>query len=389
MSSAVLNKTPATGGMPAELRDRERSVSAGLVGGATAGAAPTMNTREHLFELISGLAGTVGHAISEIEEVNAQTKLLSLNARIEAARAGGTTGAAFGIVAEEIQGLSANTTEVAARLSLQTRQKIEEVKSAIEQITRDAQGLRLSDLALTNIDLIDRNLYERSCDVRWWATDSSVVQALTTGNPDDARFAGERLGIILNAYTVYLDLVLCNQAGVVIANGRPDRYHSRDTSQAGAEWFRSAMSTTSGNEFGFESVHASPLVNGQSVLAYSCTVRMQGNAGRPTLGVLGILFNWDALGQHIVEHVPLADADRAQTRCLIVDHRGIILADSEPQWRGRRFDDADLARVLKSKKGFHRTTYNQRPAILAYAPAPGFETYSTGWTSIVVQTLAQ
>ena len=30
---------------------------------------------------------------------------------------------------------------------------------------------------LTNIDLIDRNLYERSCDVRWWATDSSVVDA--------------------------------------------------------------------------------------------------------------------------------------------------------------------------------------------------------------------
>ena len=28
-------------------------------------------------------------------------------------------------------------------------------------------------------DLIDRNLYERTCDVRWWATDDSLVQALT------------------------------------------------------------------------------------------------------------------------------------------------------------------------------------------------------------------
>ena len=27
------------------------------------------------------------------------------------------------------------------------------------------------------IDLIDRNLYERTCDVRWWATDSAMVAA--------------------------------------------------------------------------------------------------------------------------------------------------------------------------------------------------------------------
>ncbi len=32
-----------------------------------------------------------------------------------------------------------------------------------------ANGERLVDLALNAIEIIDRNLYERSCDVRWWA----------------------------------------------------------------------------------------------------------------------------------------------------------------------------------------------------------------------------
>ena len=31
------------------------------------------------------------------------------------------------------------------------------------------------DLSLNAIELIDRNLYERTCDVRWWATNSAVV----------------------------------------------------------------------------------------------------------------------------------------------------------------------------------------------------------------------
>lgn len=41
----------------------------------------------------------------------------------------------------------------------------------------------MTDLALNVVDLIDRNLYERSCDVRWWATDSAVVQALESATP--------------------------------------------------------------------------------------------------------------------------------------------------------------------------------------------------------------
>ena len=34
------------------------------------------------------------------------------------------------------------------------------------------------DLALNAIEFIDRNLYERTCDVRWWATDSAVVDCV-------------------------------------------------------------------------------------------------------------------------------------------------------------------------------------------------------------------
>ncbi|MDH8639244.1 chemotaxis protein, partial [Klebsiella pneumoniae] len=71
------------------------------------------------------------------------------------------------------------------------------------------------------IEIIDRNLYERTCDVRWWATDSAVVDCAANVTPQSAAYASKRLGVILNAYTVYLDLWLCDLHGKVLANGRP------------------------------------------------------------------------------------------------------------------------------------------------------------------------
>ncbi|MEI9889879.1 MAG: hypothetical protein WDN45_03890 [Caulobacteraceae bacterium] len=86
------------------------------------------------------------------------------------------------------------------------------------------RGQRLIDLSLNAIEIIDRNLYERTCDVRWWATDAAVVDCLQDPTADKARHASKRLKVILDAYTVYLDLWICDPAGRVVATGRPDRY---------------------------------------------------------------------------------------------------------------------------------------------------------------------
>ena len=45
-----------------------------------------------------------------------------------------------------------------------------------------SRGERMVDLALNAVELIDRNLYERTCDVRWWATDSAVVACVAENN---------------------------------------------------------------------------------------------------------------------------------------------------------------------------------------------------------------
>lgn len=341
-------------------------------------------TPERIAELSRQLVRDLQDSRTEIAAINSQTRLLSLNARIEAARAG-SAGDSFGVVAGEMIQLSRRTDEVSRALQTSAEAHVAELLKISEALGRDVRGKRLSDLALNNIDLIDRNLYERTCDVRWWATDRAVVDALSAPSSEALAYASKRLGVILDAYTVYFDIVLVDQTGRVVANGRPDRYASVGAVVQDRPWFTAAQRAASGDDYGFEGPHRSALVDHETVLAYSCPVCEGGDArGRP-IGVLGILFRWDALADTIVRNTPVDAAEKSHTRACIVAPDGTLLADSH----GRALQDTlslpDLAGLFAQSKSVTEVIIDRVPHLIGHARAPGFETYSTGWHSVVLQ----
>lgn len=343
------------------------------------------STPERIAELALQLSGNVNQSLNEIKHITSTTRVLSLNAQVEAARAGGTTGAAFSVVASAMQQLSEQTSNVATNMADQVGNTISELSEISKTLAVDVRGTRLADLALTNIDLIDRCLYERSCDCRWWATDSAAVNALSTQSDKDCRFCARRLGVILDSYTVYLDLVVCNLEGIVIANGRPRKNASVGTDVAQSTWFKTAMKTRSGEEFGFESVHRSPLCGKAPVLAYSCAVRANGDIHGEIIGVLGIFFNWEGLAGKIVNECPLTSSEKNITRVLICDDTGLVLADNRNAMLSDKLLFSGMDTVFAKKKSFEQCIVDSRSQIVAHALAPGFETYTTGWHSLIIQ----
>ncbi len=339
---------------------------------------------ERIAELAQLLAVKMRSAVEQIEAINVESRMLSLNAQIEAARSR-AAGVTFGVVATAMRNLSGATSEVAKKVSSETSGVIEELKTISVVLANNVRGVRLTDLALMNIDLIDRNLYERSCDCRWWATDSSLVQALTERTPESYRYASRRMGVILNAYTVYFDLVLADLQGNIVANGRPDLYRSVTSNHVDAEWFRTARATRSGDEFGFGSLHESPLVNKQRALVYSAAVREGGDVTGKQIGVLGVVFKWDALAQTIVENTPLSDDERAKTRVCIIDKNSLVLADSADQSLRETLKFPGLLDIMETKKSFQTVVSQGKKYCMAHAKAPGFETYTTGWHSVIIQ----
>jgi hypothetical protein len=159
---------------------------------------------ERVARIANEVSVLAGEKLREIERVADTTKMLALNALIQAAQAG-EHGRAFSVVAEEVGRVATNVKGLSEGLTSELAPRVSELDALGRSLVKQVRGRRLSDLALNAVELIDRNLYERSCDVRWWATDSSLVEACAApGDDERTRFASRRLGVILASYTVYL-----------------------------------------------------------------------------------------------------------------------------------------------------------------------------------------
>jgi hypothetical protein len=132
-------------------------------------------------------------------------------------------------------------------------------------------------------------------------------------------------------------------------------------------------------------MHESELVDRQSILAYSCAVRDPDAPHGPARGVLGILFKWQALGQTVVEHIPLSEAERSHTRAVLVDANGRILADTRPAANAQVLDFPERNALFRGRRGVVTTRLGGRQVMVCHAASPGYETYRTGWHALLVR----
>ncbi|GIG35616.1 methyl-accepting chemotaxis protein [Cellulomonas pakistanensis] len=333
---------------------------------------------QRVVRLADEVGRVTGEKLQGIEQVARSTKMLALNALIESARVG-EAGAGFAVVAREVGEIADRARALSEELSSELRPRIDELTVLGHELVGRVRGQRLADLALNVIELMDRNLYERSCDVRWWATDAALVEALTTGEGAAAQHAAERLGTILRSYTVYLDLWLADADGRVVARAGGDRGGRALGTDVGDEpWFRAAMVTRTGDDYAALDV-APHRELGALTATYATAVREGGRANGRPVGALGVFFDWERQAQAIVDGVRLAPDERESTRVLILDRSGLVLAAS------------DRAGVLTERVHLRtgdRTTgaYDEDDRTVGFAATPGYETYEgLGWYGALVQ----
>lgn len=327
--------------------------------------------QDDILTLALDLSRHTAEKISSIDMIMIKTQMLAMNARLEAARAG-ETGKSFAVVAQEMGEVTREVSALSAGLRTAINDNAGRIEAAGRQMLLASRGKRFADMAHNAVEIIDRNLYERSCDVRWWATDAAVVDVVERSSPEAQAHAASRLATILRSYTVYLDLWIADRNGVVVANGRSDRYGTvvgRNVSQT--EWFRSGMATTSGDAFAVCDIERNIALGQAEVATYATAIRAGGAVHGQPLGVLGIFFDWEPQARAIVEGVSLDPDERKTARVMLLNARHRIIASSNGRGEGETYP-----LQIGGKRGF----YPHGGKLVSYALTPGYETYGgLGW----------
>ncbi|MCV4286165.1 methyl-accepting chemotaxis protein [Pseudomonas capsici] len=338
---------------------------------------------ERIVILSKEVEALANRGVSDIQVITRQTRLLAINALIEAAHAG-SAGKGFSVVAEEVKNISERVSRVAAALTHDLQASVNQLIELGQSMCFDMRGQRLADLSLNMIEIIDRNLYERTCDVRWWATDASLVDMLADQTPQTCAHASKRLGIILDSYTVYLDIWVADTTGRVVACGRAGTYEKVMGANVAEEpWFKNALRHSSSDQYYAGQVAVEPLLNDSQTCAFSAAVRSKAGAQSPVSGVIGIFFDWQSQASSVIEGVRLSDEERARSRVMMVDANHRIIASSDPE--------TQLGEPIQLQtRGGQKSGYStqQAQAIQGYALTPGFETWpGMGWLGVIEQQL--
>jgi len=218
----------------------------------------------------------------KVQDDKQSIKLISLNGIVFASKLG-KRGVALGPVFEQI-------TETGDFATSKMEELLREM--AFGELRLNLQTLET--FSKQAIDLIDRNLFERSAAIRWWATDQYFWKALAEPTEENLQSAARRLSDINSSYSMYRNLVLSNRMGRIVAASTPELIPDlKEARVADHPWFTKAMKSKSIGEYAVQDVGTTELErNSRSTLIYSGAVRQNGLRNGEVIGVLGSLFDW-------------------------------------------------------------------------------------------------
>lgn len=208
----------------------------------------------------------------------------------------------------------------------QLRQVFERAIAQLEDGALDAVFDGAGFRAELAISIVNRNLYERANDCRWWALDARLQRALAAG---DAASAESVLASIHALYTVYSLLLVFDNAGRVVAVSDPAQAHHVGRSLQG-DWVSGALGVRDAGQYVVSS-HAPCGLYGEDGHA-PCLVYAAGVPhpdGAAMAGGIAIVFDGAPQFRAMLR---AALPDHGGAAALLVTRAGEVVASSDARW---------------------------------------------------------
>lgn len=212
------------------------------------------------------------------------------------------------------------------------------------------------------VEFITRNLFERTADVSFLATDNKLITFLEQDDPapEHAERIVQRLQEYRDKYTVYHDIMLLSCDGTL----RVSLQHDAGGAKADPDLARATLASA---EF-YEVLGMTPLQSHNPQLTYSKPILA--NSGQP-IGILVLFFDFEREMASIFRNLQ----NRTNTAImLLLDERSTVIATSDPHVPlGERVE-------IVIDEPFRIVFYKGVQYICKTSPAKGYQGYNgLGW----------
>jgi chemotaxis signal transduction protein len=204
------------------------------------------------------------------------------------------------------------------------------------------------------IDIMDRNLYERANDCRWWALTSVFKHKL--GTPElhggDIAELESILSYINNLYTVYTTLFLFDLSGTVVAVSHPDarRFVGNKIEEP---WVRESLKMGDPQRYSVSQFVKTPLYDNRPTYIYGAGITDPSNA--EIVGGIGIVFDSQPQFEAMLADALPRDKNGEMIEgsfALFCDRQKTILASTSADYRvGSRLGIDEVFFGLENGKG--------------------------------------
>lgn len=182
------------------------------------------------------------------------------------------------------------------------------------------------------IDVMDRNLYERANDCRWWALDATFRRALAGSPRDEAKACASVLATINGLYTVYTNLILFDAEGVIVAVSQPSEAH-RVGEKLAADWVARTLSSRTTQDYAVSSFEPSALYGDRATYVYAAAV--QHPTAQRRVGGIAIVFDAEPQFAAMLDDALPRDAQGERIHgsvALFLDRDGRVIASTDAAW---------------------------------------------------------
>jgi len=218
----------------------------------------------------------------------------------------------------------------------QTGARTNEVfNQSIRDLYGTVLGSRTRDSELLTqllVDLLDRNLYERANDCRWWAQTPELSALLTDPHPDAVALAHitavlERINAL---YTVYARLVVYDRQGHILASSHSDLGSGGSVLdlQIDPETLSAVLALSDTQAYHVTPWHQSALCDGQATYIYHAAIRTA-EPHASIVGGIGIVFN---APQEFQAMLCESTQEKPGVQAVFINRQGLVLSSTDADY---------------------------------------------------------